>query len=363
MAEETSAAPAAAAAIPMPAAPDDAASRPISVDQAAKAMSDWRSKQEQPVEKPRAPDGKFAAAQESPLEGADAAAETPSGEEEGAEVAEEPPIEPPHSWTKAEKERFASLPRETQSYLAERESARDAELNRRQNEAAEKSKALEAKEQAAETARQQYESAAQNALALLQQQQASEFGDIKTHADVNKLATEDPFRFAQWQARQMQIAAQHQEVENLNRQRKEQQDNTFKAWSKEQDDKFAKQFPEFGDPEKGAKITASLQSYLTKTVGVPEEALPELKNNSLFRDAMFQRVLYDASRFHAAQQAAKSAVPASKPQVQRPGVAAQRGSQNAEAITAAQDRLKNSRGNNAALAAAELMAAKRKAAR
>ncbi len=38
---------------------------------------------------------------------------------------EEPAIEPPNSWTKAEKERFASLPRETQEYLHTREQERE----------------------------------------------------------------------------------------------------------------------------------------------------------------------------------------------------------------------------------------------
>src|ERR1019366_10067743 len=63
--------------------------------------------------------------------------ETPSGDEPEAgtdenpptgdetesapDTAAEPPIEPPRSWTKEAKERFASLPRDTQEYLAARE--------------------------------------------------------------------------------------------------------------------------------------------------------------------------------------------------------------------------------------------------
>jgi hypothetical protein len=110
-------------------------------------------------------------------------------------------------------------------------------------------------------------------------------------------------------------------------------------------------------------VRAGVTSYLTKEIGVPEEALQKLWNTDLFRDAMWQRVVYDASRFHAAQQAAKSAVPAPKPQVQRPGVAASRGSQFQDEIVAAQTRLKSARGTEAARAAADLIAAKRKAAR
>jgi hypothetical protein len=57
---------------------------------------------------------------------------------------------------------------------------------------------------------------------------------------------------------------------------------TFKTWAKEQDDKFTKQFPEFADAEKGPKVRASVTTYLTKEIGVPEEALQKLWNNPLF---------------------------------------------------------------------------------
>jgi hypothetical protein len=50
-----------------------------------------------------------------------------------------------------------------------------------------------------------------------------------------------------------------QEVQQLNQQREQEQADQFKTWSKEQDDKFSKQFPEFNDPEKGPKVRASVQ--------------------------------------------------------------------------------------------------------
>lgn len=365
MADDTTAAPADGTFTPS--LPADTG--PINVDTAAKAISEQRAKlaapaAEKPVtEQPRV-NGRFtsgAAQTESTPEGSDTAAETPSGEEEGAEA--ETPIEPPHSWTKAEKERFASLPRETQAYLAERESARDAELNRRQHETAEKSKALEAKEQAAEQARQQYETAAQNALRTLNAQVASEFADIKTQDDVVKLATEDPFRAIQYQARQDQLRALHNEVQANEQKKAQDEQERFKTWSKEQDDKFSKRYPDFNDAEKGPKLRASVQSYLTKEIGVPEDVLPRLWNNPLFRDEMFQRVIYEASRFHAAQQSAKAAVQVPKPAPQRPGVAPQKGSQLQDEIAAAATRLNNSKGIEAARAAADLMALRRRTAR
>jgi len=89
--------------------------------------------------------------------------------------------------------------------------------------------------------------------------------------DVMKLADEDPFRFSKWQARQMQIQRQAQDVWQMNQQREQEKSETFKTWAKEQDDQFTKKFPEFADAEKGPKLRASVTTYLTKEIGVPFE--------------------------------------------------------------------------------------------
>lgn len=338
---------------------------PLSVREAARTYAQRREEgaKGETTEQPRV-NGKFAAArQESTPQGEDAGPETVPSENANADPAELPSIEAPRSWSKEDKELFNALPHETQQRVAERERSRESDFLRRQTEATDRSKALEAKEQAADQARQQYEHAAQNALSVLQQQQASEFADIKTHADVQKLATDDPFRFAQWQARQMQIQAQASEVENLNRQRQERESDTFKVWSKEQDDKFSKQFSEFNDAEKGPKVRQAVTSYLTKEVGVPEDVLPKLWSNPLFRDAMFQRVIYDASRFHSAQQAAKSAVAAPKPQVQRPGTSSTRGERGQADIAALSQKLDNATSTRSQIAAAAALRAAKRAAR
>jgi hypothetical protein len=120
-------------------------------------------------------------------ESADPAAE--SRPEAGTDL---PPIEAPRSWTKEDKDLFTSLPRATQERIAERERSREGDFNRRQQEAAEKSKALEAERSKAEQARQQYEAALPQLLQTLEQQQAGEFADIKTLADVERPAKTGP---------------------------------------------------------------------------------------------------------------------------------------------------------------------------
>ena len=100
----------------------------------------------------------------TPEDGDDAAPpdEETSSDDEGGDDPEGddlPPIDPPASWTKAEKEAFAALPRAHQETISERERARVADIRRTQDEAAQVRKAAEAAREGAEKARQQYEEA------------------------------------------------------------------------------------------------------------------------------------------------------------------------------------------------------------
>jgi hypothetical protein len=376
MNDTTTAAPAERPAAPAP-APAPVSSEPLTLKQATESfltrrergetaaplpdpIEDETARTEQPRDK-----GRFASPQKSePVEGEDAARpQDATGETQEADPAEKPPLELPRSWSKDKAEVWNALSRDAQEYLLDHDKTSSTETRRVQNEAAELRKAAEAERTAATQARTQYESAAQNALAVLQTQQAAEFGDIKTDADVMRLATDDPFRFTQWQARQMQIQNQARDVWQLGQQREQEKAETFKTWAQEQDAKFTKQFPVFADAEQGPKVRASVTTYLTKEIGVPEEALQKLWNTDLFRDAMWQRVVYEASRFHKAQQDAKSAVQAPKPQVQKPGTSSTKGERGQADIAVLSANLDNARGERAQIAAAAaLRAAKRAAA-
>jgi hypothetical protein len=106
------------------------------------------------------------------------------------------PVEPPRSWPKAEKALFVKLSPAIKAIIAKRESDRERELRRAQNDAAEAKKAIEADRAKVE-----------QATALLQAlTEAQQFSDIKTMADVSKLAAEDPIRYLQWDALQKRIA-------------------------------------------------------------------------------------------------------------------------------------------------------------
>ena len=187
----------------------------LSLTEAARALAGARKpKEQQEAGEQRAESAAQPAARESADEAEAAPPETEvRGEtEEGADPANLPPIEPPRSWTKEDKELFTSLPRETQERIAERERSRESDFLRRQNEAADKLKGLTAKEQAVEQARQQYEAALPILLENLQGAMAGEFADIKTMADVQKMASEDWPRYIRWDAQQKQIAVVKQEL-------------------------------------------------------------------------------------------------------------------------------------------------------
>src|SRR5262249_23275081 len=158
-----------------------------------------------------------------------------------------PSIEPPRSWTKEDKELFRGLPRDTQERLAERERSREGDFLRRQNEATEKLKGLGAREQAVERARLQYETALPALLQGLQQQQAGEFADIKTIADVERLARENWPRYVQWDAQQKRVAAVQSQVDaTLTRQAHESRHH-WSTFAQQQDALLLEKAPELAE--------------------------------------------------------------------------------------------------------------------
>src|SRR6266700_859128 len=101
---------------------------PITARDAAHSLVDARNKQNARERRTDDKDGEAAregatlAQGSSPGEepGNDAGPDTVPGETQGDDRAEVPPIEPPRSWTKEDKELFKGLPRETQERLADR---------------------------------------------------------------------------------------------------------------------------------------------------------------------------------------------------------------------------------------------------
>ena len=247
MTDMTQGAESAPAEIPVVSLPADAPES-FSISQAARALQSARFNK--PKDKPSeaAPSEAAPPATESEAAAAaeDAApAETQApGETESADPAETlPPIEAPRSWTTEDKELFNSLPRETQERIAERERSRERDFRRSQDEAAEKLKGLTVKEQAVEQARQQYEAALPQLLQNLQSAQAGEFADIKTIADVERLAREDWPRYLQWDVAQKKIAAVAQEMLGAQQRQAQEKVQRFTDFAKKEDDSSSRESP------------------------------------------------------------------------------------------------------------------------
>ena len=313
---------------------------PLSIREAADAFAQRRQAQDTPQQEAPAESVEPAAPEISSYEEDGAPAyEPPSVDDDQGQVdpAEQPSIEPPRSWTKEEKEAFKLLPPDKQASIADRERKREAEIRRGQNEAAEIRKAAEAERQRAEQARQQYEAALPQLMQQLNAQQSAEFADIRSHADVVKMAEEDPFRYAKWDALQKQRQAawgQHQQAQQ--RQQQEQAE-TFKNWATEQDKLISERIPELADPKKAEAVQKAARSYLTDTLGWDADKIGKLwsgQEKLSARDADFQLLINDAAKWRAAQKKAAEVSAKPVPPVQRPGTAVSKADAKATEIQA-----------------------------
>jgi hypothetical protein len=255
-------------------------------------------------------------------------AQDPGAKTEGTDpgATELSPIEPPRSWTKEDKELFTSLPRATQERLAERERSRESDFLRRQNEAAEKLKGLAAKEQAVEQARQTYEAALPQLLQTFQQQQAGEFADIKSMADVERLAREDWPRYLLWDLQQKKIADVTQHMLAAQHRQAQEKLGQFTEFAKRQDDLFKEKVPDMVDEAKAAELQKKALAVLGD-LGFEEAELVPLWNGHKelsLRDHRLQLLIRDATLWREAQAKAKAAAVKPVPPVQRPGAATPR---------------------------------------
>lgn len=282
--------------------------------------------------------------------------------EPGAEGTPEEPaaLEAPSSWASAdEKARWAKLDPDTQKFIADRETKAAAERARLEQPQQPQPPAGDIKPEQLQARAQQLQT--NIALALAQAQK--DFADIKSPADVAKLAGEDWPRYAQFNALMMQLSHEQGELQQIHQHVNNQQKTAYDTWSQAEDAKFDSQFKEFADPAKSKAARDMTNSYLVKVVGVPAEALPNLRNEPLFRDSRFQRVVYDAARYNAMREKAADKVAAARvrtPGPQTPGTAPQRQTRSEQTLTTLQKRFDEAKSPRDQIkAAAALRAAKR----
>src|SRR5579883_2135869 len=315
-----------------------------SADAKAEATAEAAAK---PVDQTAAAEAEPAPASDDPQAAPTEQAETPVAET---------PIEPPKSWDEAARERFKSLPRETQSFFAAREAEREAELHRSESEAAQQRQALEAERTKAEQARVTYENALPTLLATLQQQHAADFADVK------RLAREDWPRYVAWDAQQKRIGQLQQQLQDSSVRQSQERHLRFQDLVQREQARLIEKNPDLADPVKRAKLTEAA-GHMLRELGFSDAELGDFfhgRRELNLHDHRVQMLIRDGVRFRDAQRAARQASAKPVPPVQRPGAAQPRGAAH-EAVVQNLTRRLEASGN--IKDAARLLAERRKAAR
>lgn len=310
------------------------------------------------MERPATPpeEGDDDAAQQNSGEQPDAATheDEPSGDDTGTDDTEEdlPLIDPPASWTKDEKKAWESLPRDLQESLAERERARRADIDRRLNDVAKQSQAITAKEQAAEQARKQYEEALPQLQQAIQQQFMTDFADIKSWDDVERMSVEDPIRYNKWDAVQKRAASVNQQVQAAQQRQQEAEELKARDYFQEQAKLFAEKVPEFADPKKAAEISQQAFQTLTDLGFDADEVKEAWKTGDRIsvHDHRFQLLVRKASLYDRAQAAVKNPVSKPAPKFNSPGPASNSKDQRTEQIKTLDQKLSRTGSRKDALA-------------
>lgn len=228
----------------------------------------------------------------------------PSGEDEPGE--NEPqdeapaPIEAPVSWSKDAKEEWAKLPREAQQIIAARETARDAEVRRVQNEQAELAKVVETERQQRGQERDQYAKTLQH-LSLLVMPDLARFQQL----DWAKLAQEDPARYVAEQAARDglmgRFGAVQGELQRIQQAQQAEQAQVQAQALQREKAKLIETVPEFADPSTAKEFANELSTWLAGKGFTPQE----IGGISDHRMIMVARAAMQAERL-AASQAAKT---------------------------------------------------------
>lgn len=213
---------------------------------------------------------------------------TPAEGEEGDQDEEqgepETVVEPPHFWSKEEKEKFASWPQEVQEQVKAKADADERYLNQQKQEAAEAKKTAHAEREALAAISKRVEAAADVA--------ESRFADKWANATPDawaRLARDNPEQYTTLKAEfdADQYAAQQATAARAATERLERE-----TWVKEEGERLKTLVPQLFGPE-GKKTGEELKSYLLDS-GAGEQDLSDLS-------AVGWQMAYKAMQYDKAQ--------------------------------------------------------------
>jgi hypothetical protein len=213
-----------------------------------------------------------------------------------------------------------------------------------------------------EHARDIYEQALPALLQALDKQFADEFADLRTPADIEKLAKDDLPRYVRWDLQQKQIAHVRGELVNaLVRQGRARQEANARLRERETA-RLIEKLPEYADEAQRERIQAAGKIVLND-LGYDDTELGQLwrgERDLSFHDHRLHLLVRDAARWRDAQGKARATQAKPLPPVQRPGVAQPRGAAREAALQSLSRQLDSAKGMNALRAAAKLVAERRK---
>jgi hypothetical protein len=227
------------------------------------------------------------------------------------------------SWNKDNREKWDSLPRDLQEYLAKRDQEQQTDFRRRQTEAEEAKRKWETTSQGLEAERARYKQQLDSIIPALQQSLVDDFADIRSPADEIALAQRDPARYTVFQAKRNALQAAWSQHQQMQQEQGQKANESRKQLVEKEVKHLLEKKPELKDRKKQQEFVSAVRDYALD-FGYPAEAF----DNSVSHLNLL--VLEKAMLYDKAQAEAKKALHKPVPKVQVPGSARDKSSRAAD---------------------------------
>jgi hypothetical protein len=285
----------------------------------------------EPQEAPAAPEtgDDPAVGPEDPAPGDTEEADLPD-EPDGEADTEPAAVEPPRSWSNADKEVFAQLPPEAQAVIARRESERDKAFNAKTQEIAQHRQALEATFGEIQQERQSYAKNLEQLL-FVAAPEAQKFAQI----DWQRLASEQPAEYvrltAERDALRGRIGGIQQELQRVSEQSQQAQAQQFAQLRQAEMGRLVEKLPDFGDETKGPKLAGDMRAWLQQR-GFSDTEIGQVIDHRVL--LVVNEAMRASQQAQARQQAEAKRTAGAAPNVQPPGAGRQRSDTRAAQVRA-----------------------------
>jgi hypothetical protein len=241
--------------------------------------------------------------------------------DEGEEPeADQAAVEPPKSWSNADKEIFQQLPPEAQAVIARREREQNAAFTRKTQEIAQHRQALEATFGEIQQERSSYAKNLEQLL-FVAAPEAQKFANI----DWQRLASEQPAEYvrltAERDALRGRIGGIQQELQRVSAQSQQAQAQQFEALRHAEMGRLVEKLPDFGDETRGPKLASDMRAWLQQR-GFSDTEIGQVIDHRVL--LVVNEAMRASQQAQARQQAEAKRTNGAAPNVQPPGAGRQR---------------------------------------